>query len=135
MCGRKWLSVLLVTGLVVLWAPRAEASCARHNQTPLTRAFVLDYALRVSEVVEKGHNVSVHPTHAALFERIFNQIYRCNPQLLKPDYRTLAYQLHEGISRLVNAFDQEACYGTLPRAVAEVMVRIMRREHACFPEK
>ena len=74
--ARALLVLVVLVGLGVGAAP-AHASCAQHDQTPLTREYMLAFAYDVDQVVAQGYDLSVQPADAALFERIFNRIYQC----------------------------------------------------------
>ena len=128
-------ALLVLCGLVGLGigAAPAAASCAHHDQTPLTREYMLAFAYDVDQVAGQRYDVSLRPEDSALFERIFNRIYQCKPELLDPrknDYSGY----HKNIQRIVNGFHTQACYFTLDHEVAGFMVKIMRALHKCFPE-
>lgn len=122
-------AVLLAGGATAVTA----GSCARHDQSSLTRAYVLDFAYTVDQVVGQRYDVSLQPADAAAFERIFNRIYQCKPGLLDPQQNDYA-GVHERLQFIVNSFHQQACYFTLDRKVAGIMVVLMRMLHECFPE-
>ena len=110
----------------------ATGTCGQQSRERLTQRFVLDFAASVDQVVAKGYDLTVEPADAALFERIFNRVYECKPELV--DIRVPESLLHRSIQRAVNGFDREACYGRLPRELAGFMVRMMRAAHECFPK-